>query len=96
MNNVYQVTPHSGTVGCFTFLLVEELVLSAHLQQVVIHVQVIQIILSVTQSLIDEQVHRGRTSNTHTHKDRYLLHSHITLDTSLFYFYLKYINTKYI
>lgn len=40
--------------------------MSADLQQVVIHVHVVQIVLSVTQSLIDEQIHRGRTSQTQT------------------------------
>lgn len=42
------------------FLLVEELIMSADLQHVLVHVQVIQIILSVTQGLIDQQIHRGR------------------------------------
>lgn len=43
------------------FLLVEELVVSADLQQVVVHVQVVQLVLSVAQRLIDQQVHGGRT-----------------------------------
>ena len=43
------------------FLLVEELVVSADLQQVVVHVQVIQVVLRVAQRLIDQQVHGGRT-----------------------------------
>lgn len=59
----------SGTVGGLRFLLVEELIMSTDLQQVVVHVHVIQIVLGVTQSLIDQQVHRGRASNTQRHRD---------------------------
>lgn len=54
-------------------LLVEELIVSADFQEVVVYVHVIQIILSVTQSLIDQQVHSGRTSNTERHR---ALHHH--------------------
>lgn len=40
--------------------------MSADLQQVVVHVHMVEVVLSVAQSLVDEQVHGGRTSDTHT------------------------------
>lgn len=45
--------------------------MSADLQQVVVHVHMVEVVLSVAQSLVDEQVHGGRTSDTHTHTLQY-------------------------
>lgn len=59
MKNADLVAETQENKSGLRFLLVEILVMSADLQQVIVHIQVIQIFLSIAQSLVDQQVHGG-------------------------------------
>lgn len=49
-------------------LLVQELIAATDFQQIFLNIQVIQVIQSIAEGLIDEQVHCGRAcAHAHTH-----------------------------